>query len=193
MSNRLRYNSEKTFQAMGILLELIPEKTESYMRLLKLLYMADRLALAQIGRTITGDRVYAMDNGPALSRTYDTIKGSDPKSPEWTEYFQRMNYKVKLVKNPGNGELSRFEIELLNKVSEDHQALDDWDLVEETHEFEEWKKNFAGEGTSTLIPLEDILAAVGQSEHMETVLKKQQEEDYFDRLFGGDPDAMVGR
>lgn len=38
----------------------------SYLRMLKLLYLADRESLKETGHTITGDRVVAMEHGPVL-------------------------------------------------------------------------------------------------------------------------------
>jgi len=39
-----------------------------YLGLLKLLYLADRDALKEIERPITGDRYFSLKNGPVLSR-----------------------------------------------------------------------------------------------------------------------------
>ena len=69
-----RFSFEKRLQAAGVLLGLDGDRMER-IRLLKLLYIADRELLAETGRTITGDRVVAMDHGPVLSQVYDLIKG----------------------------------------------------------------------------------------------------------------------
>ena len=69
-----RFDFLKTLQASGVLLQLDANRM-AYIRLLKLLYIADRELLAETGRTLTGDEAVAMKNGPVLSRVYDLIKG----------------------------------------------------------------------------------------------------------------------
>ena len=61
-----RFHFERALQASAYLLRL-DRKKMSYLRLLKLLYIADREWLAETGESITGDRAYAMKQGPVLS------------------------------------------------------------------------------------------------------------------------------
>ena len=68
-----RFNIEKTIQAIAALLHFHGSKEMSYLRMLKLLYLADRECLQETGRPITGDRVVAMEHGPVLSSVYDLI------------------------------------------------------------------------------------------------------------------------
>ena len=49
----------------------------SYMRLLKLLYLAERKSLAETGRPILGDRTIAMQQGPVMEATGDTCPDCD--------------------------------------------------------------------------------------------------------------------
>jgi hypothetical protein len=60
-SMHLRFNFKRTLQASAYLLRL-DGKRMPYMRLLKLLYIADREWLAEMGESITGDRAYAIRN-----------------------------------------------------------------------------------------------------------------------------------
>ena len=62
-----RFDFDKTLQAAGVLLSLDGDRMEQ-IRLLELLYIADRELLAETGRTITGDRAVAMRHGPVLSQ-----------------------------------------------------------------------------------------------------------------------------
>ena len=57
-----RFSFEKSLQAAGVLLGLDGGRMER-IRLLKLLYIADRELLAESGRTITGDRAVALITG----------------------------------------------------------------------------------------------------------------------------------
>jgi hypothetical protein len=56
----------KTAHVLRCLLELHGDRME-YVRLLKLLYIADREMMAEAGAPVTGDRAVAMDHGPVLS------------------------------------------------------------------------------------------------------------------------------
>lgn len=130
------------------------------LRLLKLLYMADREALAKRGIPIVGGRVAALDNGPLHCTIYDLIKGEHEDAETWATYFKNEGYVVVALDEPHRGELSPFEIRILTSMSEQHRTLDTWEVVEETHRFPEWKEAHTP-GSSRTIPAEKILEAVG--------------------------------
>jgi uncharacterized phage-associated protein len=44
------------------------------LKLLKLMYLADRKSLLETGVPITGDSISALDKGPVLSQTYNRLK-----------------------------------------------------------------------------------------------------------------------
>ena len=54
-----------------------------YIKLIKLLYLADRQSLIETGYTITGDQLVAMSDGPALNRVLFFIedRGALPRRP----------------------------------------------------------------------------------------------------------------
>lgn len=150
---------EKTIQAAAILTHLEGGRIER-IRLLKLLYIADRESLAEHAFPIVGGRVVALDNGPLHSNVYDQIKGDWPS--EWAGYFSNEGHIVVLAKDPGNDELSEYEIDKLTSVSKANREVDTWELVERTHKFPEWKQ-WQLPGSSRTIPLESLLGALGFS------------------------------
>ena len=153
------------------------------MRLIKLLYIADRNSLRETGRSITGDRVVAMRRGPVLSRVLNLIKDQDIRSAEWRSFVETDGYHVRLVNDPGNGELCPYEIDTLHAVWEQYRSKDEWDMVEETHNFPEWAKNDPGL-SSKPIPLSDILEAIGRSADIERIEREARQAASFDELFG---------
>ncbi|MFO0807517.1 MAG: Panacea domain-containing protein [Gemmataceae bacterium] len=179
----IHFNFEKTLQATGVLLEGDGGSME-YIRLLKLLYIADRTLLGEVGRTLTGDRAVAMDHGPVLCRVYDTIKGQTADAGRWAEFVHKDGYKVVLKKTPGRGKLSKREVALLNKLTEQYRNATDWELVEETHEFGEWKANHRP-GTSTPIPWPAALEAQGKSDRIAVADQEARIVEAIDQLFGG--------
>jgi uncharacterized phage-associated protein len=61
-----RFHFDRTLQASAYLLHLRKGRM-SQLRLLKLLYIADREWLAESGYPITGDHARALKNGPVLT------------------------------------------------------------------------------------------------------------------------------
>ena len=179
-----RFNLEKTIQAIGVLFRAEHVNRLSYLRLLKLLYIADRETLAETGWTITGDRAVAMDNGPVLSHVYDLIMDRHVGTALWNQYYRRSHYSLEKVKEPDVGALSRAEIARLQDISRRFEDLSEWDLVEINHEFEEWKKNQPPRKSMKPISLEDMLEGVGKTEYLESILQEQKDREIYEQIFG---------
>jgi uncharacterized phage-associated protein len=180
MFNRM-FKAQKAVEAAGVLLRA-EHGSMSYLRLLKLLYIADRESLKESGRPIVGGAVVAMDRGPLHSAVYDLVKGERWDEQVWSQFVEKHDYQVRLKTHPGVGSLCRYEIGKLNEVAQRYAHQDDWELVELTHEFDEWKQHYR-DGTSSRIPWEDILAAIGRGEDAEALAGEAAVEDAFRRLF----------
>jgi uncharacterized phage-associated protein len=179
------FNIKKTLQAISAFLHFHGTKDMSYLRLLKLLYIADRESIKETGQPITGDHVVAMKHGPVLSCVYELIKTGDAVEwPIWSEYFRTVGYRIELIKDPGNGKLSKYEIGKLRELTKRYEDQNEWDLVEITHEFEEWKRNNPGTFPKP-IPLAHILAALGRSGDEQAIVQEAHDQETFDRLFAG--------
>jgi uncharacterized phage-associated protein len=184
------FQTLKVIQACAVLLRE-HEGQMSRLRLLKLLYIADRECLAESLRPVTGDRPVSMDHGPVLSRTYHLIKSQDIDSPLWDRFIQRHGPQdIRLIENPGMEKLSQFEIDKLQSVAEQHRSMNDYDIALETHRFREWERNQPDRPhTSKPIPLGDLFGAVGLAEHAARLERSAMEEAEVDELLGG---AVVG-
>src|ERR1035441_10218808 len=115
---KLLFNEAKATQAATQFLRLRGGRI-SYIKLIKLLYLADREALIRWGCPITTDRYVSMDIGPVVSRIYDLIRDEPPPSfvRVWLKFISHPdNYKVRLLSDPGNSELSSRERELIDEV-----------------------------------------------------------------------------
>ncbi len=144
MSVRLQFNERKATQAAAHMLRLCGGRM-SYMKLIKLLYLADRAALLRWGRPITTDRYVSMDRGPVLSRVLDlATDGGDPGTPSiWASTItEPSNYEVQLREGAGDDELSDAEAELLDNVFAEYGKLSRWDLVKLTHQLPEWLRKY---------------------------------------------------
>jgi len=175
---------KKTLQAAALLARLEPGSTISRMRLLKLLYIADREALKEIGRTISNDAHAALKKGPILSGFYNVIKGEDVGSRQFERHFESIGYRLKLIRAAGIARLNRFEIRKLHEVSERFSAADDEDLSEITHDFAEWKKNKPLGNSSNPIPFDQLVEAVGRKEKKKAARRRAVLHSAIDELWG---------
>jgi uncharacterized phage-associated protein len=136
---QFRYNPRKAAQAAAYLVKLNEGRMDMY-ALIKILYLADRKALIQRGRPITGDAMVSMPYGPVLSRILD--EASSPAANQfWREYLTpRDNNSISLQQdNPPTEELSEYECQVLKAVHETYAGYDFAQLKRITHALPEYK------------------------------------------------------
>ena len=132
------FNEKRAAQAAAYLLRLHGGPME-YLKLIKLLYLADRRVLIETGLPITGDRMVSMDHGPVLSGIYDLIKGEWSGDGSWRAYVgSPQGYSVRWTGCEDDEELSKGEREALDEVYRKFGSLDQWQLRYETHQLAEW-------------------------------------------------------
>ena len=109
----MRFNEAKATQAAARLLRNRGGRM-SYMKLIKLLYLADREALARWGRPITTDSYVSMKHGPVLEwESLNLI--TDPDDPSqvqtaWSKHISAPeNYDVVLKEDSSGDLLSEVE------------------------------------------------------------------------------------
>jgi uncharacterized phage-associated protein len=119
--------------------------TMSYLKLMKLLYLSDREAIARFNRPISDDNMVSMEHGPVLSRTLDLIKQKVP-SVEWSHWVTppAHTYDVSLKRNVSDwddlDELSNADLEVLEAVWKKFGHMNRSQLRDYTHEhLPEWK------------------------------------------------------
>lgn len=136
-----KYREDKATQAAAYLLNL-HEGVMAYMKLIKLLYVADRVTLLKYGRPITYDNYYSLDRGPILSKTLDLITEGSPRGETeyWTKYISEpIGYTVRLADDCPPDELSDAECSILDLVNEQFGHYDRWALVDLLHKkLPEW-------------------------------------------------------
>jgi uncharacterized phage-associated protein len=177
------FNRTKTTQAVAFLLKQSPRGRESYMKIIKELYIADRESLKETGRPITGDMFVAMKQGPVLSHVLNLIKGAHAESPEWSRFIQKRVWDIELVADPGIGKLCRYEMDKLAEVWKRYKDCNRWRMVNVTHAFPEWQKNNPGRSVKP-IPLSDVLEALGLADQEEEILRDARECRELSSLFG---------
>jgi len=176
-----RFKPLKAMQGVAVLLDAEPTKQMSYYRLLKLLYFADRRHLEETGRPIIGGRTVAMDQGPLSSQVYDLIKKEHSAYPEWSQFFRVNGRYIEMFKHPGNGELSKREIRTLLAETNRFEDREDDELGVVAHTLKEYQDNYVP-GTSKVIPLSDIIRAVGRATEEAAILKDAEQAAVLDRI-----------
>lgn len=159
----MRFNEVKATQAAARLLRSRGGRM-SYMKLIKLMYLADREALARWGRPITMDTYVSMDKGPVLSHVLDRInEGPSPDDPSfWAQHIVSVgNYEVELSEDPAGEALSEAEDEILDEVFAKHGHLTRWKMVDLVHTLPEWTDPNGG---AAPIRYADILRAQNKNQ-----------------------------
>jgi len=162
---KFRFDSRRAAEAASRFTELAGGSID-IVRLMKLLYLAERRSLELHRRPMFGDRYVSMKHGPVVSHSYNLLKsGPDAKAEErsedvdlWAAHFIRDGYMVRLQQRVAPATLSRADIEVINAVHDEWRSTDTWAMVEKLHaSLKEWRN--PGK-TSTAIAVEDICAAL---------------------------------
>jgi uncharacterized phage-associated protein len=179
------WNFEKTLHAAGVLLREHHGRMDR-IRLLKLLYIADRELLTEMGRTLTGDTALAMKRGPVLRGVYGLIKSEHPASSDWQAVVKNDHYEVVLAEPVGTGRLTKAEHKKLLELCERFRDTDSEELSELTHEFPEWIAAFDSHhpDTPNVIAWEAVLEANGDHDLIAEVERDIQFREMADMAFG---------
>lgn len=124
------------------------------LKLMKLVYIADRRNMEKYDFSISGDVFFSMDHGPVNSITRDLIQGTEDNRAGWDDFVSdRAGYDVGLtrpVTDSDLDELSRAELQTLHEVWAQFGHMGKWEIRDWTHEnCPEWEDP---KGGSTPIP-----------------------------------------
>jgi uncharacterized phage-associated protein len=159
--------------------------TINILKVVKLVYLADREALATFDAPILRDNFVSMPHGPVNSLTLNQINGTAEDSTGWDEFItDRAGHEIGL-KNPDLklvelDEISVAEMKLLKLTWERFGKLNRFALVKYTHEnCPEWEDP---NGSSNPIPLERIFKFLGKPDGSGLAAKLESER-FMDQIF----------
>jgi uncharacterized phage-associated protein len=183
------FSVERTAQAAAVLLREAEGQRMPYIRLIKLLYLADRESIQETSFPITGDDPYAMDHGPVLTLTLDLLRGRtvNPTAreamPTWKQWIRTVgDYDVELVGDPGYRKLSRYEMKKLQEVAARYADRDHWAIIDELHRtLPEWRETYQFDGSSHRIDERTLLHAVGLGKRADEILAEAESYRSLDR------------
>src|SRR5438309_2129193 len=180
------FSQRKVAQTAAYLLDRARGRM-NYLKLMKLLYLADRESMRRNGRPISGDRYVSMDHGPVLSQTVNLINGARKFEEQgWDHWIaDKANYGVSLrrrVTRETRNELSDAEVDALDSVYTKFGKWDKWKLVDYTHRYcREWQDP---KGSSLQIPYEAIFKALGRRPvEAKTLASRLEQERRIDKVF----------
>lgn len=141
--------------------------TMSYLKLMKLLYLADREAINRFNRPISDDNMVSMTHGPVLSRTLDLMKQKIP-SEDWNQWVtpaHAFDVSLKQVVQDWDelDELSSADLKVLDDIWNEFGHMTRFQLRDYTHDhLPEWKDPGA---SSKPIETSVLLEALGRNKH----------------------------
>lgn len=138
-------NTKKIIQALAYLASKLPDQNLDEMKAYKLLWLADRCHLRLNGRTITGDRYYAMPRGVVPTDAKHLLDGESTILETPDNYFSQWiekvdSHKFRAVNVPDLTEFSESDIEILDRVISIYGGYSRHNLSDLSHKYPEWKK-----------------------------------------------------
>lgn len=155
MTIEFPFNFDRAVGAMTYLVASLSRVDK--VKLMKLLYIADRDHFLRFGRPITGSRQVAMDRGPVPAMCLDVLDGQWWADPDAVFKSVRLeNYTVSLSDPAAAAVLDDDERLILDGVVRQFGGTPTADLVDQTHAFPEFAAAYV-EGAAAPIPYELIL------------------------------------
>jgi len=157
----MRFREDKATQIAALFLRLGGGQMD-ILKIVKLMYLAERESIIRWGRPITYDNYSSLPHGPVLSTTLNLINYTlDIEPPAYWHLFitERDGHKIRLTDKPAaTDQLSEAEEKLVNEIFGKFGGMDPWKLREYTHTLPEWVDP---QGSSLPIQINEILAAEG--------------------------------
>ncbi len=139
------FDYKKATQAINYLANKYPSGTVGKMKVIKLIWAADRYHLRKYGRPIIGDDYVAMQYGPVGSSTKDIAgKNSflDEKEKRYANYYLDgpIGNNIKSLRKPDLDVFSETDLEALDFSYTNFGNKTPTELVDISHQYPEWKK-----------------------------------------------------
>jgi uncharacterized phage-associated protein len=184
------FNEKKAAQAAAFFLFRAGQPL-SVLKLMKLLYLAERRSFERFGEPIIGDRLVSMDHGPVLSHTLNHMNGQLPSSEGGWEFWiaDREGHDLWLrdpeaLKSPEEDllELSDADLEVLDETWRQFGRMDQWELRDYAHKHcPEWKDP---EGSMIPMQPEELFDALKFTpEQREVIMARLRAEDRARAIF----------
>jgi hypothetical protein len=174
---------EKVLQEIGYLLSLNDGRM-NLLKLMKELYLIDRMSIADRDSSISGDVYFSLPHGPILSLTLNMLSdlrhlnGNNP----WLIYLKSEESKyysdIVLCKKTQDDMLSKRDKKYIEAISNKFKDFGNKEIEDYTHsKLPEWNNP---NGSSIKIRFDDIMLALGKTR--EEILEAKKEYDRINNL-----------
>ncbi len=163
--------------------------TMSYLKLMKLMYLAEKDSLLRNEEFLTGSKLVSMPRGPVLSSVYDLFFGGNEYWDQWINNSGHYNLSLCARDVDENDpletfdELSLSDQKVLDEIFERYGRMNRWDLVRILNDPEfcpEWKDPM---GSSLPIRMESMFLKNGKTtDETKQILRKLEEVDDLARV-----------
>jgi uncharacterized phage-associated protein len=153
------------------------------LKLMKLMYLAERRSFQAYGEGISGDRLVSMQQGPVMSITLDLMNGAiESAAGGWESWIaDRAEHQISLQDDKRDSTeddllaLSDADLAVLKQTWDEFGRLNKFQLVDYTHDHcPEWQDP---EGSMIPMKPEDLFGALGFSaEQSNAYLARMQEQ-----------------
>lgn len=159
---RFVFDEQRAAQAASLLLKRAGGSMD-HLKLVKLLYLADRAALIETEAPITRDHYASMKHGPTPCQVLELILQEHPAEDSiWHRYVKRQYFEVSLCGGAESNQLSEFDVAMLNDIHETFGKLRSSQVVCQTQALPEWQD--PGDSSIPIDPV-DILRYAGYSDY----------------------------
>lgn len=161
-----------------------------YLKIIKLLWAADRLSLRNFGSGVTEDDYCAMKFGPVASNTYNLVKACKPNEEIdtrwvagsdalwWKEHFETRDYSIQQIADLDSDYLSQADLLMLDKAYGLFRKTGRFETAHNiSHIYPEWTRSFNPQSTVGSFPIDPLLFF-------------EDPEDHQDRFFQVDPETL---
>ncbi|MFM2383700.1 MAG: hypothetical protein RIQ72_272 [Candidatus Parcubacteria bacterium] len=145
MKTLLEFDYKKATQAINFFIKKEGGQIDK-LKLIKLIYFADRYHLRNYGRPIINDTYFAMPKGPVASSVKDIVEFSGFLAEEELQYAEQfikkgpIAFSIISIANLDETIFSQGELEALNFSFETFGHYQSLTLVDITHTYPEWEK-----------------------------------------------------
>ena len=184
-----KFNTRKATEAASLFI-----KREggwlNVMKLIKLVYLLDRMSITVRGIPVVGGVYFSMKNGPVTSELLDIINAgrlADDLDESWEQYVSdRKEHKVALRKVPPIEFLSEAEVQLIDEIYRQHGGKDQWQIRDWCHQnCGEWTSM---QGGRVNIFIDEIARNVGKSEaEVRRISEEARESNLLSSVFSASP------
>jgi hypothetical protein len=175
------FDAAKAIEAAASFL-LLADRRINLMKLVKLIYLLDRVAIARRGIPVVGGAYFSLPHGPVTSQLLDLINSRFVSDAQgiWEQFIsRRLNYDLLLLAFPGAAHLSKFEQDLIREVSSSFLDVDQWHTRDWCHDHcGEWTRLEKGRAP---ISLGKLAEQVGRDP--DEVIENANEQDFLAKVF----------